>query len=134
MNPQEHKGSRDLATFLHSQLSAAEATQDPGEVDLSGGPGASPLTPLLGKNPQEPREPGASKEQSRERCSPDPTPRAPQTATLTLLMDPPGSRLCLNLFLHISGLSLRNHPCSYKATGESFQHSLLAAECAGSHR
>ena len=90
MNPQEHKGSRDLAIFLHSQLSTAEATQDPREVDLSDGPGASPLTPLLGKNPQEPREPGASKEQSRERCSPDHTPRAPQTATLTLLMDPPG--------------------------------------------
>ena len=136
MNPQEHKGSRDLAIFLHSQLSTAEATQDPREVDLSDGPGVSPLTPLLGKNPQEPREPGASKEQSRERCSPDHTPRAPQTATLTLLMDPPppGSRLCLNLFFHFSGLSLRNHPCSYIATGESFQQNLLAAECAGSHR
>lgn len=62
MNPQEHKGSRDLATFPHRQLSAAEATRDPGEVDLSDGPGASPLTPLFGKNPQEPREPEASKE------------------------------------------------------------------------
>ena len=74
----ERKGSRDLATFLHGQLSAAEATQDPGEVDLSDGPGASPLTPLLGKDPQEPREPGASKEQSRERCSRTPSPQLPR--------------------------------------------------------